>query len=179
MHIQVSKQADVVQLFCLHDGFDEDVVRANYDYYEPRCQHGPSLSYSAHALVAARIGHADSASAASAWPTARCPSIRAYPKVGRSFPIGIHTAACAGAWQVAVFGFGGVHLTDDALEIDPRLPAQWSALSFPIAYRGGWLTVTVTRDAVSVTAAPANPAALPLRVKGEVITLDPGDAIDR
>ncbi len=176
VHTQVSKQADVVQLFCLHDVFDDAVVRANYDYYEPRCQHGSSLSYSAHALVAARIGHADQAydyflrtARVDLENTAKAVS-------GGTFIGGIHTAACAGAWQVAVFGFGGVRLVDGALAIDPRLPERWSALSFPIAYRGGHMTVTATRDGVTVTADPNNPAPLPLRVAGVPVDLAPGEA---
>ena len=179
VHTQVSKQADVVQLFCLHEGFEDAVVRANYDYYEARCQHGSSLSYSAHALVAARIGHAEQAydyfmrtALVDLENTAKAVS-------GGTFIGGIHTAACAGAWQVAVFGFGGVRLVEDALAIDPRLPRNWPAMSFPIAYRGGRLTVSVAGDTVTVAADPANPVALPLRIKGRSINLDPGATFGR
>ncbi|MFW6223627.1 MAG: glycoside hydrolase family 65 protein, partial [Spirochaetota bacterium] len=38
---QVSKQADVCQIFTLHrNQYGPEVMRANYDYYEPRTQHG-------------------------------------------------------------------------------------------------------------------------------------------
>ena len=54
---QVSKQADVTQLFALHPhAYSREMMRANYDYYEPRTQHGSSLSYSVYAMVAAWIG---------------------------------------------------------------------------------------------------------------------------
>ncbi|MFP4550661.1 MAG: glycoside hydrolase family 65 protein, partial [Spirochaetales bacterium] len=54
---QVSKQADVTQLFALHPhAYSTEVMRANYDYYEPRTQHGSSLSHSVYSMVAAWIG---------------------------------------------------------------------------------------------------------------------------
>ena len=179
VHTQVSKQADIVQLFCLHDTFDPDVVRANYDYYGPRCQHGSSLSYSAHALVAARIGHGDQAYDYFMRTVMVDLENTAKAISGGTFIGGIHTAACAGAWQVAVFGFGGVHLDDRALAIDPRLPERWTTLAFPIAYRGGRVAVTATAGAVTVAADAENPDVLPLLVKGKPIQLAPGETVTR
>ena len=52
---QVIKQADVVQLFVLHD-YPDSVMEANYDYYNRRTQHRSSLSKGTYALIAARLG---------------------------------------------------------------------------------------------------------------------------
>ena len=51
---QVVKQADVVALLgLLPEEFPGAAGAANFDYYEPRCGHGSSLSPAMHGLVAA------------------------------------------------------------------------------------------------------------------------------
>ena len=50
------KQADVVMMLNLFkDRFPPDIKRANWRYYEPRTEHGSSLSACAYALVATEI----------------------------------------------------------------------------------------------------------------------------
>jgi kojibiose phosphorylase len=39
-------------------------------------------------------------------------------------------------WQAAVFGFGGLHLTDQGITAAPRLPAHWQRLRFKVFYHG-------------------------------------------
>ena len=47
------KQPDILMLaVTLPDLFSREVLRANWDYYEPLTDHGSSLSPSIHALVA-------------------------------------------------------------------------------------------------------------------------------
>src|SRR5271168_3021883 len=59
---QVVKQADVVALLALlPEEFPGAMAKANFRYYETRCAHGSSLSAGVHALVAARLGDADTA----------------------------------------------------------------------------------------------------------------------
>ncbi len=55
---KIIKQPDVVMLvYLLWDRMPPEVRKANFDYYEPRCGHGSSLSPAIHALVAARLGN--------------------------------------------------------------------------------------------------------------------------
>ncbi|MEX1127737.1 MAG: hypothetical protein WEB50_04135 [Vicinamibacterales bacterium] len=55
--LQLIKQADVLMLLHLFpDSFSREVTAANYRYYEPRTDHGSSLSPGIHAAVAARLG---------------------------------------------------------------------------------------------------------------------------
>ena len=61
VNTQVLKQADVIQLLAMLDIFPREVLTANYEYYEPRTEHGSSLSPSVHALVASRAGHPEEA----------------------------------------------------------------------------------------------------------------------
>ena len=55
--LKLIKQADVLMLPLLFpDAFSDEVVAANYRYYEPLTDHGSSLSPAVHAAIAARIG---------------------------------------------------------------------------------------------------------------------------
>jgi trehalose/maltose hydrolase-like predicted phosphorylase len=65
---------------------------------------------------------------------------------------GTHPAANGGSWNTAVFGFGGVSYTDDALDISPSLPAHWNSLSFKLLWRGVRLSVAITKEGVNITA---------------------------
>jgi alpha,alpha-trehalose phosphorylase len=61
---------------------------------------------------------------------------------------GVHLAALAGSWLVAVAGFGGMRDHGDTLSFGPRLPSRLSRLTFRIVFRGRRLRVSVSsRDA--------------------------------
>src|SRR6056297_3056673 len=106
---QVIKQADVVQLFCLHPGmYNSDTMRKNYSYYERRTHHRSSLSPAVHSIVASQIGFPDQAY----HYFQKSLTIDLYstnpPASGGTFIGGIHTAACGIAWQMVVFGFAEI-----------------------------------------------------------------------
>jgi alpha,alpha-trehalose phosphorylase len=48
---------------------------------------------------------------------------------------GLHIAPLAGAWIVAVAGFGGMGDHDGALSFKPRLPERLTRLAFGISFR--------------------------------------------
>lgn len=149
---QVSKQADVCQIFTLHrDRYSSEVMKANYDYYEPRTQHGSSLSPSVYGTVASWIGYGEKAreyliksSSVDLFNTNKSVS-------GGTFIGGIHTAACGAAWQMVVFGFCGFELQGPVLRFRPNLPQAWEAVSFFLEIRGALLDVEITPGAVTVT----------------------------
>ena len=98
------KQADVVLLMFLLGGkYDAETKRVNYEYYEPRCDHVSSLSASIHSIIAAELGKLDKAymffleAARIDLRSEKADCIE-----------GIHIGSCGGAWQAAVFGFGGL-----------------------------------------------------------------------
>ena len=179
---RVSKQADVTQLFALHPhAFPADVMRANYEYYEPRTQHGSSLSHSVYAIVAAWTGDLEEAHryfirscSVDLMNTGKAIS-------GGTFIGGIHTAACGAAWQIVVRGFAGVTVDPEGLSMAPRLPAGWERLEFPFVFRGNRMRVLVRREGdgeigVRVHADASNEASVHLRVRGREITVAPGEA---
>ncbi len=178
VHTQVLKQADVVQLFVTQpERYDTGVIAANYEHYLPRTQHGSSLSRPTYALVAARLGHLDEA--LSLFRRAATVDLLgdSHPAPGGTFIGGIHTAACGAAWQVAVLGFGGVHVRDDHVEVAPRLPAGWDRLSFGVAVRGGWLEIDATAGQVELRGHQDNPAGLDVVIHGERLRVEPGETV--
>jgi kojibiose phosphorylase len=163
---QVSKQADVPVLLWQHrDEFSDEVVEANYRYYEPRCAHGSTLSHPPFGFSAIRVG--DLAKALEHFRATATVDLltTAHAVVGGTFIGGIHTAACAGAYQLAVMGFGGLDVVDGELRIDPSLPPEWTSLTYPVTFRGRRLRVTVTGDSVDVALVEGPP--LDVTIRGE------------
>lgn len=173
---QVLKQADVLQLFALlDDKFSTDVMRANYDYYEPRTEHGSSLSPSVHAMVASWAGYPDEAYRYF-MEAASIDLYNASKKVmsGGSFLGGIHTAAAGAVWQMIVKGFMNFKLMAGIVHLRPALPPQWERVTFKLLVRNNWLTISVAAEELTLSAAADNPAALTVRVDERDVEIMPG-----
>ena len=124
---QVVKQADIVALLALlPEECDARARLANFQYYEPRCGHGSSLSRGMHALAAARLGEMDLATRYFQETAATD-----LADIGDGSAGGVHIAGLGGLWQAAVFGFGGLSLRADALGLDPHLPPGLADAWFP------------------------------------------------
>ena len=133
------KQADVVMLiYLLWERLPPEVRKANFEYYEPRCGHGSSLSPAIHALVAARLG--DVARAERYFRQAS--EIDLSDNMGNAAG-GVHVGALGGLWQAAVFGFAGLCFTDEGPEHRPNLPPSWRNLSMRFQWRGRWHEVVL------------------------------------
>jgi kojibiose phosphorylase len=136
---KVIKQADVVMLIhLLWDRLPDHVRRANFDYYEPRCGHGSSLSPAIHALVAARLGKIELAERY----FRQAAEIDLGNNMGNAAG-GVHTAGLGGLWQAAVFGFAGLYLQGPAPELRPALPPSWRRLEMRYQWRGRWHDVAL------------------------------------
>ena len=137
---KVIKQPDVVMLIYLLWGrFPPHVRRRNFEYYEPRCGHGSSLSPAIHALIAARLGK----TALAERYFRQAAEIDLADNMGNASG-GIHAAAMGGLWQAAIFGFAGLRLTEDGPEPQPSLPRAWRRLSMRIQWRGRWHELTTS-----------------------------------
>jgi nigerose phosphorylase len=172
---KVIKQADVIMMLNLFkDRFSREIKKANWEYYEPRTEHGSSLSACAYALVAADIGKLD-------WAyhyflkTAKI-DIEAKYKVyvGTIFMGGSHPAANGGAWMTAVQGFGGVQARAQHVVINPKLYPHWRQLRFNLVYQGDRFEIAITKRDVTVAAAKTNRARRAFIISGRPFGCAPG-----
>ncbi len=103
IRMQVTKQADVMMLFCLlEEQFLESVKKASWDYYEPRTLHDSSLSLSTHCVLACDIG--DLRLAYEMFEKA-C-RIDLSNDDPHSSDAGIHAASLGGLWQCVTYENG-------------------------------------------------------------------------
>ena len=131
---QVLKQPDVLMLLMmLPDEFDEATVRANWDYYTPRTDltYGSSLAPGIQAILASRMGDLDMA-----YHFYMQAALVDLKDLRLNTEHGIHGATAGAMLQAAVFGFGGVRLTEQGLTAAPRLPKHWQRLRFKLFDRG-------------------------------------------
>lgn len=177
VHTRVAKQADVLQLMVMHDHFPEDITRLNYDFYEPRCQHGSSLSPAVHSLAAVKSGYVRQAYQ---YFLQSClidllDTNKSYS--GGTFIGGIHTAACGAAWQMVVFGFAGMQISKRGLSFKPRLPEEWQELAFPLIFRQQELKITLNEQALTVTSRSGNSRAVTICAFDRSAELQPGQTV--
>jgi trehalose/maltose hydrolase-like predicted phosphorylase len=87
---------------------------------------------------------------------------------------GLHGSALGGAWMAAVFGFGGVHLSEGGLRIDPKLPSHWERLRFNLVLRGEVVNVSIEQRDIELAVGKERGLELPVRIAGQPITLCSG-----
>jgi trehalose/maltose hydrolase-like predicted phosphorylase len=169
---QVVKQADVVMLLALlSERFDRSTCEANFNYYEPRCGHGSSLSRGMHAVVAARLGHMTLAERYFLDTAA----IDLEDTTGTGAG-GVHMAALGGLWQAAVFGFAGLSFREDGLALDPHIPDSWHVMSFRVQWRDRQVYLRLERASRLITARLERGEPLSLHVGGDEQMLQPWES---
>ena len=165
------KQADVVQgLYCLEDQFDEETIRRNFEFYEPRTVHESSLSPCIHSVVACKIKKLDKAYELYL-RTARL-DLDDYNKEARE---GLHITSMSGAWLAIVKGFAGMRVKADVLYFDPQMPKQWESFSFRIKFRGYVLLVKITKNQTSIQ--NMSERDLTIKFKDEFVQILPGQTV--
>lgn len=142
---QVIKQADLVMAMYLRgDAFTPEQKARNFAYYEARTVRDSSLSAAQQAVIAAEVGHLELAY--DYWAETIFTDL--YNLHGNSVQ-GLHLAALAGAWTVAVCGFGGMRDHDGWVTFAPRLPPKLTCLAFRILVEGRAITVEVSKESVT------------------------------
>ena len=151
-HTQVIKQADVVAMLAmLPEEFSDETKRVNFKFYEPRTEHGSSLSACMYSMLSCKTGDAEFAypffmksaeadlhSGGKEW-------------AGLVYIGGTHPASEGGAWMVAVFGFAGLEIKDGEITCKPRLPKAWKGMNFKINYKGSVYKIEINGSDWSVT----------------------------
>ena len=140
---QVVKQADLVLAMHLRgDAFSADQKARNFAYYEAVTVRDSSLSACTQAVIAAEVGHLELAYDYFAEAT-----LMDLEDLEHDTRDGLHLASLAGAWIVAVAGFGGMRDHDGALSFTPRLPQRLTRLAFGMCFRQRRLKVEITHQA--------------------------------
>ncbi len=144
---RIIKQADVVlMLYLFRDTYHSEVLKANWTYYEPRTEHGSSLSPCIYALLSCETGNAEWAypffkKSASIDLTGESKQFAGTIYIG-----GTHPAANGGAWMSAILGFAGLCVRDGRVSVTPNLPQKWSRLAFKVNVRGEKYSIELTHD---------------------------------
>jgi alpha,alpha-trehalose phosphorylase len=168
---QVIKQADLVMALHLRgDAFSLEEKIADFAYYEARTVRDSSLSAAEQAVVAAETGHLELAY--DYWGEAALADLQ---NLHRNSGYGLHIASLAGAWTVAVAGFGGLRDHDGELTFAPRLPERLNRLRFRVVYQGRCLTVTVEQQKATYRVSDGEP--LDIRHHGRQVTVADEDLI--
>lgn len=164
---QIIKQADVVlMLYLFGERYSLETKSTNWEYYEPRTEHGSSLSACSYSLIAAQIGKVDWAYKYFMKTATIDLNGEGKQYVGPLYIGGTHPAGNGGAWMSAVFGLCGVRCTDDMVSIDPRLPSHWRQVTLPLVFRGQKLRITLSAQGVTVRSMAASDGSLPFSVRG-------------
>src|SRR5690606_1393812 len=168
---QVLKQADVVLALFLHgDEFTPQEKRADFEYYDPITTGDSSLSAVVQSIMAAEVGYPDLA--------------LHYFREGlfvdlidlhRNAGDGVHIASAGGVWNVLTHGFGGLRNRGGVITFDPRLPAQWPALEFPLQVRTTRFLVRVEQDSICFTHLEGGE--VEIQVRGEVVCVAAGEPL--
>ncbi|MDP8953452.1 MAG: family 65 glycosyl hydrolase [Actinomycetota bacterium] len=169
---QVVKQADLVfALYACGDQFDAEQKRRDFDYYEPITVRDSSLSACIQAIVAAEVGHLDLA-----FDYFRETALVDLRDIAGNTADGLHLASLAGAWLVAVAGFGGLRDHGDTLAFSPRLPPRITRMCIRLLYRGRRLRIDVGPGTTRYEVLSGEP--LELMHFGAPVTVAPGRATD-
>lgn len=165
---QVLKQADVVlALFLQGNHFTAEEKLADFQYYDPLTTGDSTLSAVVQSILAAEVGYQDLA--------------REYFEQSLFVDLGdlhsnaadgVHVASAGGVWTALVCGFGGMRDHAGELSFDPRLPADWPSLSYPLQWQGTALQVTVTRDQLRVVARSGEPVTFTVRGGEHTVSTD-------
>jgi len=129
----IIKQADVNLLaYPLNIVNDQETLLKDLKYYEPKlAKEGPAMGKSVFAVIYARLGDAENAFRlfkGSYEPNKRPPFGALSESATSNNPY--FATGAGGMLQVVLFGFGGLHITEDGIvQKNPILPKQWKSLT--------------------------------------------------
>lgn len=147
------KQADVLQgIYFFEDDFSEQVIRKNFNFYEPRTLHESSLSPCVHVVLATKLDKPEKA-----YELYLRTSRLDLDDYNQEVHEGCHITSMAGTWLSVVEGFGGMRVRNDQLHFDPLLPKQWKSLTFKVHFRNRIIQVSINHQRVTITPTDKKP----------------------
>ena len=175
---QVIKQADVIQLFNITNEYSKEVMEKNFKYYEPRTQHGSSLSPSAYSIIASKVGL--NKEAFDLFEKSLFIDIGNTNKAisGGTFIGGIHTAACGAAWQIVVKGFAGMEVLKDGILFKPNIPDKWDSFAFDLTYQNQEIRVKIDKSKIYLNSVTSNKKAVNFTIDKKTYKINPEEYLE-
>ena len=79
-------------------------------------------------------------------------------------------ASAGGVWMALVYGFAGMRDVRGSISFDPRMPEQWTSMSFKVIVRGIVLSVRLEHESIALV--PDAP--MDVTVRGKTHRIEPG-----
>jgi trehalose/maltose hydrolase-like predicted phosphorylase len=169
---QVTKQADVITLMNLiPNKFTKEEKQIAWEFYEPKTAHDSSLSYSPHAIMAARLGYIEDALS-----YFRKAAFVDLDNLKLNSISGLHFANFGGTWQAIVFGFVGLDAKENELTFEPNVPDEWGHIEFTMHFRGWLLRVKVENKWMQIVPLTANDNSIKIVYKKDFAFLKKDDS---
>jgi len=141
------KQPDVLMFMLLYNtDFSLDQIKANYEFYEPKCIHESSLSPSVHSILAAQIGKEKEAYNFFEFATRL--DLDDY---NNNTNEGIHMTSIAAAWMNIVYGFLGLRSDGKYLTFNPYIPKKWKSYSLNLNVPTGSISFKISKNDIKIT----------------------------
>ena len=133
-------------MFFFEDQTSLEVLRKNFDFYEPLTVHESSLSPSVHCVLANRLGYKEKA-----YDLYLRTSRLDLDDYNNEVHQGLHITAMGGTWMSVVYGFGGMKIIGDDLHFEPELPKKWAGLNFHLRWRNAILQIAIRQNVFNIT----------------------------
>ena len=146
-HYQVNKQADTVMSdFLFPADQSTDQLKRDFNYYEAITVHDSSLSRAIFGVLAHRLHLAGKA-----YGYFMDTALMDLTNSQGNTDAGVHAANMGGTWLSLIYGFGGLEQERGTLNFDPKLPDQWTNLTFKLKFKHRLLAVRVTQTSLTLT----------------------------
>ncbi|MEE2523565.1 glycosyl hydrolase family 65 protein [Pseudarthrobacter sp. J75] len=163
---QVLKQADtVLAMFLQWQDFSAEEKHRAFDFYDPITTGDSTLSACVQGIMAAEVGYTKAA--LDHFTNAVFIDL---DDSHRNTIDGVHIASAGGVWSSLVCGFAGLRDQGPVPFFDPRLPQEWSELSFHVRLRGALLSVDLTPGLLTLR---TDGLSLDVDVRGKLVQVGP------
>ena len=146
---QLIKQADVVLLtYLLPEKYNKQVIKQNFEFYEPITTHDSSLSPTTYAIQAVWLRKMQLAYKLFKYAL----NIDLGTNM-HSSDKGIHAGSLGAIWQSIVFGYGGMRYMNNQLHFNPVLPRAWAGLQYQVLYKNAQIKVSISKQTFTLVVA--------------------------
>lgn len=163
---QVLKQADVVlALYLQGDEFTAEQKLRDFEYYDALTTGDSTLSGVVQSIVAAEVGHHQLSQ-----QYFLSSLFVDLADLHNNTSDGVHVASTGGIWSALVNGYGGMRDWLGRFSFDPRLPGDWTELTFRVQIRGSRVCVDLAQHEIVFTIETGGEVELWVREQGFTVT---------